>query len=55
MAAPGGTAAAGDPLDVLTDVLSRADKRAGRVGCIYANTARIAGVACERAYNSLMP
>ncbi|SPA44820.1 DUF2514 family protein [Cupriavidus taiwanensis] len=47
-----GSAAAGDPLDVLTDVLSRADARAGHLA-EYADRARIAGQACERAYDAL--
>ncbi|WP_116383020.1 DUF2514 family protein [Cupriavidus taiwanensis] len=51
--AAGGSAAAGDPLDVLTDVLSRADARAGDLA-EYADRARIAGQACERAYRSLV-
>lgn len=42
----------GDPLDVLADVLTRADKRAGDLAA-YADAARIAGVACEHAYDSL--
>lgn len=50
--ASGGSPAAGDPLDVLSDVLSRADKRAGELAA-YADAARIAGQACERAYASL--
>lgn len=53
-AAAGGGATAGDPLDVLTDVLGRADARAGELA-EYANRARIAGQTCERAYDSLMP
>ncbi|MBB3012022.1 DUF2514 family protein [Cupriavidus alkaliphilus] len=53
-AAAGGSAAAGDPLDVLTDVLSRADARAGDLA-EYADRARIAGQACERAFDSLTP
>ena len=44
--------AAGDPLDVLADVLGRADKRAGELA-EYADRARIAGQACERAYDAL--
>ncbi|MDW3686568.1 DUF2514 family protein [Cupriavidus sp. CV2] len=53
--APTGTGqAAGDPLDVLADVLGRADKRAGELAA-YADAARIAGQACERAYDALMP
>lgn len=52
-AAASGSEAAGDPLGVLADVLSRADRRAG-ILAEYADTARIAGQACERSYDSLM-
>lgn len=51
-ASSGGSSAAGDPLDVLTDVLSRADARAGELAA-YADRARIAGLACERSYDAL--
>ncbi|MGO4154330.1 DUF2514 family protein [Cupriavidus sp. YAF13] len=51
-AAVGAGQAAGDPLDVLADVLGRADKRAGELAA-YADAARIAGQACERTYDSL--
>lgn len=51
-AAIGAGQAAGDPLDVLADVLGRADQRAGELAA-YADTARIAGLACERSYDSL--
>ncbi|WP_454765527.1 DUF2514 family protein [Cupriavidus campinensis] len=44
--------AAGDPLDVLADVLGRADQRAG-ILAEYADAARVAGQACERAYDAL--
>ncbi|GFM84997.1 hypothetical protein PSCICO_03960 [Pseudomonas cichorii] len=37
---------------VLSDLLSRADKRAGELATAY-DRARIAGMACERAYESL--
>ncbi|NMV37257.1 DUF2514 family protein [Ralstonia insidiosa] len=43
---------AGDPLDVLADVLGRADKRAGELAA-YADATHIAGAACERAYDAL--
>lgn len=43
---------AGDPLEVLADVLERADRRAG-ILAEYADAARIAGQACERAYDTL--
>lgn len=46
------SAAAGDPLGVLADVLDRADKRAG-VLADYADRARIAGLACEASYQAL--
>lgn len=52
--AASGSPAAGDPLDVLTDVLGRADARAGDLA-EYADRARIAGQACERSYDALMP
>ena len=45
-------AAAGDPLDVLANVLARADRRAGDLAA-YADSARVAGTTCERAYDSL--
>ncbi len=51
--AASGSQAAGDPLDVLTDVLGRADKRAGDLA-EYADRARIAGQACERSYDALI-
>lgn len=43
---------AGDPIGVFADVLSRADERAG-VLAAYADRARAAGSACERAYDAL--
>lgn len=51
-AAAGAGAPAGDPIMVLADVLGRADQRAGDLAA-YADAARIAGGACERAYDSL--
>lgn len=45
-------AAAGDAIGVLADVLSRADRRAG-VLAAYADTARAAGIKCERDYDAL--
>ncbi|MCY1167138.1 hypothetical protein D9M73_70950 [compost metagenome] len=45
-------AAAGDAILVLTDVLGRADKRAGDLAG-YADTARAAGLKCERDYDAL--
>ena len=48
----GGGSAAVDPLGVLADVLQRADRRAG-ILAEYADAARIAGLACERAYGTL--
>lgn len=53
-ATAGPSQAAGDPLDVLADVLSRADKRAGELA-EYADAAHVAGQACERAYDALSP
>lgn len=53
-AAAGGGETAGDPLGVLANVLSRADRRAG-VLAEYADAARVAGRACERAYGALKP
>ena len=38
---------------VLSDLLGRADARAGELAK-YADSARIAGLACERSYNSLI-
>lgn len=43
---------AGDPIGVLADVLSRADKRAGILAA-YADAARAAGLQCERNYDAL--
>lgn len=43
---------AGDPIGVLADVLARADARAG-VLAEYADRARIAGLACESAYQAV--
>jgi hypothetical protein len=43
-----------DPLDVLSGVLSRMGDDAGRVAA-YADRLRVAGSACERAYDSLQP
>lgn len=51
-AATGGGQAASDPLGMLADVLERADQRAG-ILAEYADAARIAGAACERAYDAL--
>ncbi|MBO4120302.1 DUF2514 family protein [Cupriavidus gilardii] len=47
-----GGASTGDSLGVLADVLERADRRAG-ILAEYADAARIAGQACERAYQAL--
>lgn len=49
---PANSAAAGDPLGVLADVLDRADQRAG-VLADYADRSRIAGLACEASYQAL--
>ncbi|MGH6627704.1 MAG: DUF2514 family protein [Burkholderiaceae bacterium] len=51
-AAPGTSSAAGDPLDVLANMFSRLDRRAGELAG-YADAARIAGQACERSYDAL--
>jgi hypothetical protein len=49
-ACPG--APTGDPIGVLADVLRRADDRAGILAA-YADATRLAGQACERAYDTL--
>ncbi|MCA8014592.1 DUF2514 domain-containing protein [Burkholderia vietnamiensis] len=51
-AAAAGGPAAGDALDLLADVLGRADQRAGELA-EYADRARIAGQQCERDYDAL--
>ncbi|PRE27514.1 DUF2514 family protein [Burkholderia multivorans] len=51
-AAAAGSPTAGDPLDLLADVLGRADERAGELAA-YADAARIAGQQCERDYDAL--
>lgn len=50
--AASGSAPAPDSLDVLADVLGRADDRAQALAA-YADQARIAGLACERSYDAL--
>ncbi|HIC7208530.1 DUF2514 family protein [Burkholderia stabilis] len=50
--ASAGSPAAGDALDLLADVLGRADQRAGDLA-EYADRARIAGQQCERDYDAL--
>ncbi|MGT2433527.1 DUF2514 family protein [Cupriavidus basilensis] len=50
----GGGSPTGDPIGMLADVLGRADQRAG-ILAEYADAARIAGQACERAYDALTP
>ncbi|AIT20982.1 DUF2514 family protein [Burkholderia thailandensis] len=52
-AAAAGSPAAGDALDLLADVLGRADQRAGELA-EYADRARIAGQQCERDYDALI-
>jgi len=47
-----GSPPAGDALDLLSDVLGRADERAGELAAAV-DAARVAGQACERAYDSL--
>ncbi len=44
--------AGADPLDLLAQLFSRADDRAGELAAI-ADRARVAGLACERAYEAL--
>ena len=51
-AAAAGSPAASDALDLLADVLGRADERAGELAA-YADAARIAGQQCERDYDAL--
>ena len=50
----GGCSAAGDAIGVFADVLGRADRRASFLAS-YADTARAAGLKCERDYDALMP
>ncbi|WP_422649030.1 DUF2514 domain-containing protein [Cupriavidus sp. H18C1] len=52
-AATGGSSAAGDPIGVLADVLGRCDRRAG-ILAEFADSAHVAGSACERAYGALV-
>lgn len=51
-AAARGSQAAGDPIGLLAIVLGELDDRAGTLAQ-YADASRIAGLACERAYESL--
>ena len=51
-ASAAGGASAGDPIGVLAEVLGATDDFAGRVAA-EADANRIAGLACERAYQSL--
>ena len=51
-ATAGGGTPAEDPLFLLSDLLSRADERAGELA-EFADRAHIAGRACEAAYDSL--
>lgn len=53
-AATGGSTPAEDPLFLLSDLLSRADERAGELAD-FADRSHIAGRACEAAYDSLRP
>ncbi|WP_321967671.1 DUF2514 family protein [Burkholderia cepacia] len=50
--AAAGSPATGDALDLLADVLGRADQRAGELA-EYADRAHIAGRQCERDYDAL--
>lgn len=43
-----------DPIGLLADLFTRADDTAGDLAQ-YADSLRIAGAACERSYNSLIP
>ncbi|SOT39775.1 DUF2514 family protein [Burkholderia cenocepacia] len=52
-AATAGSPPASDALDLLADVLGRADQRAGELA-EYADRARIAGQQCERDYDALI-
>ncbi|HDR9100669.1 DUF2514 domain-containing protein (plasmid) [Burkholderia vietnamiensis] len=52
-AATTGSPTAGDALDLLADVLGRADQRSGELA-EYADRARIAGQQCERDYDALI-
>ncbi|WP_175867848.1 DUF2514 family protein [Burkholderia diffusa] len=51
-ASSAGSPAAGDALDLLANVLGRADQRAGELA-EYADRAHIAGQQCERDYDAL--
>ncbi|MCO1367150.1 DUF2514 family protein [Burkholderia multivorans] len=51
-AAAAGSPAAGDALDLLADVLSRADETSGELAEAL-DASRIAGLACEKSYDSL--
>ncbi|MCL4631507.1 DUF2514 family protein [Burkholderia sp.] len=51
-AAAAGSPATGDALDLLADVLGRADERAGELAEAL-DASRIAGLACEKSYDSL--
>ena len=51
-AATGGGTPAEDPLYLLSDLLSRADERAGELA-EFADRAHIAGTSCEAAYDSV--
>lgn len=51
-ATTGGGTSAEDPLFLLSDLLSRADERAGELA-EFADRAHLAGRACEAAYDSL--
>ena len=51
-AVTGGSTPAEDPLVLLSELLSRADERAGELA-VFADRAHLAGRACEAAYDSL--
>lgn len=52
--ATAGSSATTDPIGLLADMLSRIDERQGRVAS-YADSAHIAGAACERYADGLQP
>lgn len=51
---PGADKPGGDPLDVLVGVLERSDRASGILAA-YADRLNVAGLACERAYDTLKP
>ncbi|MNN17432.1 hypothetical protein D3C81_1306200 [compost metagenome] len=51
---PGADKPGGDPLDVLVGVLERSDRASG-ILAYYADRLKVAGLSCERSYDSLTP